>query len=182
MNINTLITECINSNNVAWKKFVKNYTGFVKNVIYYFITNRTDIDDILQNVFLRLLKNDFKLLKNFKGETEISFLAYLKSITLSTTKNYIKKHYKEIPYKELENNIIDNIFNPEDITIKKIKIENLKKSIMELPIEYRDVFSFLIKGYKHKEISQILKISINTVSTRIKRGKEKLKKIMKEKF
>jgi len=179
MKIRDLISQCLNNNKKAWEEFVYTYSKFIKNVLYRYLNNSNDIDDIMQEIFLRLLKNNFKILKNFKGETEFSFLSYLKSITVSTCKNYIKKNWKrDVPIDEA--NISDIAYNPVDTILKKISVKRLMNSIHKLPLIYRDSMVLLSKGYKQKEIAEILKLNIKTVGTRIIRGKKMLKKYLKE--
>lgn len=179
MKIKELITACLDNNKKAWERFVRDYSKFIKNVLYRYFGVSDDVDDIMQEVFLRLLKNNFRLLKNFKGDSEFSFLSYLKKIVISTGKNYIKKNWKRnISIEEIS--IAEIGYNPEESILKKISVKKLMDSIYKLPIIYRDVMLLLAKGYKQKEIAEILNLNIKTVGSRILRGREKLKKYLKE--
>jgi RNA polymerase sigma-70 factor (ECF subfamily) len=60
------------------------------------------------------------------------------------------------------------------------KVEEVKKAIQQLPDGYRTVLSlYLLEGYDHEEISQILKLAESTVRTQYMRAKQKLIHIIK---
>jgi RNA polymerase sigma-70 factor (ECF subfamily) len=60
------------------------------------------------------------------------------------------------------------------------KVEEVKKAIQQLPDGYRTVLSlYLLEGYDHEEISQILQLAESTVRTQYMRAKQKLIHIIK---
>ena len=72
----------------------------------------------------------------------------------------------------------DELVNEEDV---QYRVEEVKKMIGKLPDGYRTVLSlYLLEGYDHEEISQILSISHNTVRTQYVRAKQKLLSFIKQ--
>jgi RNA polymerase sigma-70 factor (ECF subfamily) len=70
---------------------------------------------------------------------------------------------------------------PEKEEDMQYKVEEVKRMITRLPDGYRTVLSlYLLEGYDHEEISQILNISHNTVRTQYVRAKQKLLTIIKQ--
>jgi RNA polymerase sigma-70 factor (ECF subfamily) len=70
---------------------------------------------------------------------------------------------------------------PEKEEDMQYKVEEIKRMITRLPDGYRTVLSlYLLEGYDHEEISQILNISHNTVRTQYVRAKQKLLTIIKQ--
>ena len=66
--------------------------------------------------------------------------------------------------------------------IKEVDVNQIKKAIQQLPDGYRVVLSlYLIEGYDHEEISQILEISNSASRTQLLRAKNKLREQLKDK-
>ena len=60
-------------------------------------------------------------------------------------------------------------------------VQNVKKAMTQLPDGYRTVLSlYLLEGYDHEEIAEIMRISQSTVRTQYKRGKQKLLQLLKK--
>ncbi|MCK5705666.1 MAG: RNA polymerase sigma factor, partial [Cyclobacteriaceae bacterium] len=60
-------------------------------------------------------------------------------------------------------------------------VETIREAIQKLPNGFRVVFSlYLLEGYDHKEIAEILDISESTSKSQYNRAKKKLKEILRE--
>jgi len=137
------------------------------------VNNRTDAEDILQESFVKAFKN----LKQFKYES--SFGAWLKKIVINNCINHFKK-------RKLKWITIEDAPFAVDAAITETrfsalpKIEKIKEAIKQLPNGFRVVLTlYLLEGYDHKEISQILNISESTSKTQYHRAKNKLKQLIK---
>lgn len=133
-----------------------------------------DAEDVLQESFVSAFKN----LHSFKGTA--SFGSWLKRIVINNAINLVKKRrfdLESVDGKEDEDAFADTV--PEtDITYD---IAMVKEGINRLPEGYRLVLSlYLIEGYDHKEIGQILGITESTSKSQFNRSKKKLREILKE--
>jgi len=137
------------------------------------LNNRIDAEDILQESFVKAFKN----LNQFKYES--SFGAWLKRIVINNCINHIKK--RKLKWVDIENVQIDVTEETGESKLNHLpKIELIKEKIKELPDGFRVVLSlYLLEGYDHKEISQILNISESTSKTQYHRAKNKLKQLIK---
>jgi RNA polymerase sigma-70 factor (ECF subfamily) len=71
--------------------------------------------------------------------------------------------------------------NPVDENEIEFTVESIKKAMSQLPDGYRAVLSlYLLEGYDHEEIADIMQISQSTVRTQYKRGKLKLLQLLKK--
>lgn len=135
------------------------------------INNESEAEDVMQEAFLKA----FTKIETYKGE--VSFGAWLKKIVINRSLDYLKKRkvkFEEI--KEKTNQIID--FQMET---KKVNVQVIKDAIQKLPDGYRVVLSlYLIEGYDHEEISEILEISNSNSRTQFLRAKNKLREILKD--
>jgi RNA polymerase sigma factor (sigma-70 family) len=171
------IKNIINGNKDAWILFIKEFHPVIKSVINRF--GRLSVDDradVYQLVFEEIIKNDYKVLRNFKGERTKILAKYLKTITHRLCIRRYNQNKKK-------NNVdIDNIQIADEKSSNDKMIDNqsledtMWKAINELDKKYRDPLLLLLKQRKTKEIAKILGLEIKTVETHILRAKEILKK------
>ncbi len=131
-----------------------------------------EAEDVMQEAFL----NAFKKMDTYKGE--VSFGAWLKKIVVNRSLDYLKK--KKVKFEEVNEKTAQIPDYP--MEIKEVDINVIKNAIQDLPDGYRVVLSlYLIEGYDHEEISQILGISNSSSRTQLLRAKNKLKEKLKDK-
>jgi RNA polymerase sigma-70 factor (ECF subfamily) len=105
----------------------------------------------------------------------------LKKIVINRSIDAIRKNRESISIEEKSLDFPDIVEENREEELN-YQVSEVKEAITMLPEEYRVVLSlFLLEGYDHEEISEILHISNNTSRTRFVRAKQKLLKILKEK-
>ena len=90
-----------------------------------------------------------------------------------------KKHYSEI--KDSHENVpeIANGYSGFD----KLSMKDLQQTIQELSVGYRTVFNlYAVEGYSHKEIADLLNISVGTSKSQYARAKQTLQKSLESKM
>ena len=137
------------------------------------MTNQIEeAEDMLQESF----SYAFSKLGSFRFES--SFGAWLKRIVVNTCINHLKKRKVDLVYTEQNNDPIpdDDYVDYQEI---RFRVEGVMKAMKQLPEGYRVVFSlYLLEGYDHKEISEILGISESTSKSQFLRAKHKIKEIL----
>lgn len=171
-----LVERCKANNRKAQMALYKQYCSGMFCVAMRFLNNEGDAEDVLQESFLKA----FQKIDQFKGE--VTFGAWLKRIVINTCLDFRKAKNEQLVtldenYMLLEED--DNWKVSDDINIGTVK-----NAIGELPEKYSNVVQlFLVEGYDHSEISQILDIKETTCRTRLLRGKGYLKKLLnREKY
>ncbi len=135
------------------------------------INNATEAEDVMQEAFL----NAFTKIDSYKGE--VSFGAWLKRIVINRSLDYLKK--RKVKFEEI--NEKTNQLPDYQMEIKEVNMDVIKDAIQNLPDGYRVVLSlFLIEGYDHEEISEILGISNSNSRTQYLRAKNKLRELLKD--
>mgnify|MGYP005989181911 CR=1 FL=1 len=176
MNQETLIEECKLNNKRAQLELYRKYNQAMFNVAMRMLRNTDNAEDITQDSFI----NAFKNIHQFKGKVSIG--AWIKKIVIHKSLNFIKKKELEtISYNKesIENLKIENEDNWE--FEGEIVLEDVKNNIEKLPTKYKFVLMlYLIEGYDHEEISEILNISVIASRTQLMRGKIKLRKLLKQ--
>jgi len=146
------------------------------NVAFRIVGNVAEAEDVLQEAFL----DAFNKVKDFRQDT--TFGLWLKQIVVNRSINLLRKRRLELV--DMEGEQIENIADdePEDQEDVQYRAAQVKEAIKELPEGYRLVISlYLLEGYDHEEIGQILEISENTSRTQFLRAKRKLVEILNRK-
>ncbi len=130
------------------------------------MNNEGDAQDLLQDAFIEA----FTKIDSFKQES--TFGAWIKRIVINKCINALKKRRVQLDYTselpETESEIIDE-------TDMGYTVEKVNKAIQELPDGYRVIASlYLLEGYDHREISEIMGITESTSKTQFHRAKKKL--------
>jgi RNA polymerase sigma factor (sigma-70 family) len=160
-----LIEECKKGNSNAQYKHYRQYSKAMFNLAYRILNNREDAEDILQETFV----DGFRNIDTFRFES--TFGAWLKKILVNKCINELKR--KKIDLTLYETMPFDVAEDEEETVYNTDKIF---KSIEMLPDGYRIILTlYLLEGYDHSEISQILGITESTSKSQYSRAKEKLR-------
>lgn len=136
------------------------------NVCLQMVGNAVEAEDVMQEAFLKALTK----IDTYEGV--VSFGAWLKKIVINRSLDHLKK--RKVKFEELNEKIPDE--EPVVLEISEIHLEKLKKAIQRLPDGYRVVLSlYLLEGYDHEEIAQILGISNVSSRSQYMRAKMKLR-------
>lgn len=152
---------------------VKNYYDRVLRTAIYYLRNRSDAEDITQDVFLKAFeKIDFS--KTDESKFPILFIM-AKNLSLNKIKS---KGRQEETLPDWE--ILSNCYNPESDFDKKQNINEINLILKELKDQDREII--LLKHYQdcsYQEISEILNIPIGTVMSRLYSARKKLQTMLK---
>lgn len=143
----------------------KRYADMVYRLAFVRTGNRSDSDDILQEVFLRYMK----VWQKMKSEEHIK--ATLIRITVNCSNSLLSSAWfkKTAPLDE-NISVTDNA-----------SLENTLSEVLKLPLKYRTVIHLhYYMGYSVAEIAELTKTNPSTVKTRLSRAREQLKKTLKE--
>lgn len=168
-----LVEQCKANNRKAQLELYRKYCDGMYGVAMRFVKNADDAEDVLQESFVKA----FQRIHQYKGE--VSFGAWLKRIVVNRSIDFLKsKHQKTVEFQEHYLHVAED----DDWTVKEeVSIETVKAAIEKLADKYRYVVQlFLVEGYDHGEIAEILEISHTASRTRLLRGKAQLKEKLKD--
>ena len=164
-----IVRGCINKDEKARKELYNLFSAPMYNLCLRFTKEKSEAEDIFQDAFIKVFENLHKL-------TNHNLLpGWIKRIFINTAIDSIRsKKMEYTSYKSLEyNDKIDfNSINIPDSLLEK----DLMTMIDDLPIKSRTIFIlYVIEGYSHKEIAEIMKISEGTSKSQLFEAKVKLK-------
>lgn len=167
-----IIERSVQGDQGAQQQLYHLYSRQMFSVSLRIIQQREDAEDILQESFITA----FNALETFRGEA--AFGAWLKRIVVNKSLNFLKK--KKIKFQEMKDDAIE-IEEEVQVDESQITVEDIKKTIEELPLGYRLVFTlYMFEEMTHKEIAEHLEISESTSKSQLNRAKKKLREIIKE--
>lgn len=169
-----LVERCKANDRKAQLKLYKQYCDGMYCVAMGFLKNSADAEDVVQDAFIKA----FQKIEQYRGE--VTFGAWLKRIVINRSLDFLKT--KKERHVELDEGYM-KVVEDEDWSVPdEVTVAAVKSKMGELPEKYRHVVRmFLIEGYDHSEISQIMDITESACRTRLLRGKGFLKELLKNK-
>ena len=146
------------------ERLVQKYSSMVLQIAYQYSFNKSEAEDITQEVFIRLYNN----IKKIKNEEHIK--AWLIRVTINLSIDYNRNYWNK------NTTSLDENYKYFDEETKDV-FNELKK----LTPEYRNIiYLYYYKEYKISEISEILSMNQNTVSSYLNRARKELKHILEQ--
>lgn len=170
-----LIARCKAGDQAAHYSIYKLYSKAMYNVGYRITGSEEDAEDVLQEAFV----NAFKNIGSYRGDA--TFGAWLKRIVVNKAINALaKKKHEAIP--DDENWDVAEEESSLDYS-DGLTVERVRKAIEQLPNGYRSVITlYLLEGYDHQEIAEIMGITESTSKSQLNRAKSKLRELLTSKI
>lgn len=168
-----LIKKCLRNERFAFEELYKRFSAKMFGLCLRYARNYHDAEDLLHDGFIRVIER----LKDFRSEG--SFEGWMRKVMVTTAINYYRKniagHYDvdiaDIPQEDI---LVENIYS-------YLSTKELMDYVQKLPDGYRMVFNlYVIEGYKHHEIAEIMNISENTSKSQLMKARRCLMKSLKE--
>jgi RNA polymerase sigma-70 factor (ECF subfamily) len=161
LDIKQLINDCQKNDRKAQEQLYRLYAPKLFSVCLKYSRNYTEAQDNLQDGFLIIFDKIDQF--SFKG----SFDGWLKRVMV----NHVLQQYRQETFLSLvKEDVPDD--NEIEIDDEDISLEYLLKIIQELPNQYRLVFNlYVLDGYSHQEIAEMLTINLGTSKSNLARAK-----------
>ena len=169
----------------AFEEIVKRYQRQVANIIYLTLGNREEVDDLTQEVFVRV----FRSLDRFEFDSSLYSWIYRIAVNLCIDEIRKRKIRKLIPLDFLTEKKIEEEKHAREATtgadelLLKEKKEIVRNALQKISPVHRTVI--LLREYQdlsYEEIAKTLQISPQAVKSRIFRAREELRELLKDYF
>ena len=138
------------------------------------MNGREEAEDMLQEAFTTV----FHRLESFRGESTIG--AWIKRIVVNQCINEIKRKKPDVDFRE-DISRYEGKEEENDDSKVEYEVQRVRVAMEQLPDGYRVIFSlYLLEGYDHREISEILGITESTSKSQYLRAKNKIRSILAE--
>ena len=165
-----LLDACKEGDQKAQFQIYKLYYKAMYNTSLRIVSDTMEAEDIMQEAFL----SAFEKIDTYSGT--VSFGAWLKKIVINRSLDMLGK--RKAVFEDIEAHVGIRDTSAEESARNEeidIKVEEVKEAIDNLPDGYRVILSlYLLEGYDHDEIADILKISSSTSRSQLSRAKQKL--------
>ncbi|CAM1341536.1 RNA polymerase sigma factor [Tenacibaculum aestuarii] len=169
-----VIDACKNNDAKAQMQLYDLYCDAMYTVALRYVKDSFTAEDVMQEAFIKAFKN----MDAYKEE--VTFGAWLKRIVINQSIDYLKKRKLElISINEETTTLVDDDHENWNVA-STISYQDIVNCIQQLKEKYRVVLTlFLLEGYDHGEISQILGISEVSSRTHLLRGKKQVQEQLK---
>lgn len=158
------------SRTLAFPAFYREYQGLIRSVIFR-ITGIGEIDDLVQETFIRIWKNQ----KNFEGKSALKTWIY--RIAVNVAIDHVRKRKSPIEYREEYPHLQENTPSPE-----YVNRDLVGKMLVSLSPSHRAVLTLqAIEGLSMAEIAKILELPEGTVKSKLFYAKQKALEFLNQK-
>jgi RNA polymerase sigma-70 factor (ECF subfamily) len=177
-----LIDRCLKKEPGAWNDFVDRYLGLIYHVIQHVAYARSrqlsseDVEDIAAEVFLKIVDDDYVILKRFKGISSLP--TYLTVIVRRIcVKQLIKRHREEeLGHTNAHRAFVDEGASDEVEAI--LSADEVDRLLDELPQREADVVRlYHLKYFSYRQIGKKLGIPENSVGPILAKARKRLREV-----
>ena len=167
-----IIELCRQQDSKAQKWLYDRYAPKMFGVCRRYVLSREDAEDVLVEGMFKVFDN----IQTYQGSG--SFEGWIRRIVVNEALMFLRK--KRLLTVDTDAADLNTIELSHPLSIEhELAAQDILKLLEKLPIGYRTIFNlYVIEGYKHIEIADMLGISINTSKSQLILAKEKLRKMM----
>ena len=153
------------------EQFVRTHGEELLRLSYTYVKSREVAEDVVQDVLLKA----YEQRERFRGDS--TYRTYLYRMTINRSYDYLRSwSYKNTYLSNKFQQIFHGTKSVEEQVIELSENQILGESVLDLPVKYREIIIlYYYKELTIDEIAALLSCSDNTVKTRLRRGREKLK-------
>ena len=170
MNEKALITACLQEDRKAQQALYDHFAPAMLGVCKRYVKAPQDAEDVLVEAFFKVFTN----LHQFKGEG--SFEGWIRRIVVNESLMFLRRNHHLMNHVEVETaaglRITPSVH-------EELAAGEILRLLDQLPMGYRTVFNlYVLEGFKHREIAELMGISINTSKSQLILAKKRLREML----
>ncbi|HYL09666.1 MAG TPA: RNA polymerase sigma factor [Candidatus Acidoferrales bacterium] len=177
-----LVQQCLRGNSSAWEELVRRHTRRIYNLCYRFTGNRSESEDLSQEVFLRV----YRTLASYRA-IHGGFATWMTSVT----RNLLIDHYRRTRRDRLTDSLDDAMpklenkesaaRRPDQHALLSELSGQVQFALGKISPDLREAVILRdLQGLEYQEIQQVLQVPEGTVKSRINRGRIELAKLLEQ--
>jgi RNA polymerase sigma-70 factor, ECF subfamily len=171
-----LVDRCRTGDDTAFAELVDRYKDLVYGLVHRMVSDRSQVDDLAQEVFLKVHRG----LPYFRGEARLS--TWIFRIVQNVCTQARARRPREVSFAREGQDGEEQVFEPgsADRTFAEIELrDRLDKAIAQLPENYRLlVAAHYLKGVQYEALAAALDLPLGTVKTHLHRAKRRLRELL----
>jgi RNA polymerase sigma-70 factor (ECF subfamily) len=170
--LNDIIKGCLKGDRKCQEQLYTMFSTRMFGLCLQYADNQDDASDILQEGFIKI----FRKLDQFSGTG--SFEGWIRKIMINTA---LERYRSQVRLYPLTDNTVRKDALAYEEVFEKLSAADLIRLVQDLPPRYRMVFNlYAIEGYTHKEISDMMGITVGTSKSNLSRARDILQRRVKE--
>ena len=171
LNDTELVRGCIVNDRMAQEQLYKQFYGPMASICMRYTRNQHDAIEVLHNGFLKVYKNIGRF-----DASKASLYTWIRTIVIHTAIDFIRQKARwYVPQGEIEK--VESGIDAE--AVQRMSAQELLKLVTELPPATQTVFNlYVVEGYTHKEIGELLGISDGTSKWHLSEARKQLQKLV----
>ena len=167
-----LLKGCLEGNRRMQEELYSRFSPKMYAVCLRYAGNAEEAEDILQEGFIKI----FKKLDSFRSEG--SFEGWIRRVFVNTAIEHFRRKRYLMPVTEKEENTLEGKYLS---VLDDLAARDIMALVQDLSPGYRTVFNlYVVEGYTHKEIADMMGISEGTSKSQLSRAKVILKDMVKQ--
>ncbi len=161
--IEDLVQGCLDNSQRAQRDLYDRYSSLMFSICLRYVGDTAQAEDIMIAGFMKIFAN----IKQFLGKG--SFEGWMRRIMVNEALAFIRKN--KSMYLEVDIQVAD--YEPNyGLLGDRLEADDLMRLVNDLPVGYKTIFNlYAIEGYAHKEIADMLGISVNTSKSQLSRAR-----------
>ena len=149
------------------------FYAYGMSITLRYADSRNEAAAILNDAFMKVFTN----IKKY--DTGRPFKPWLRKIIVNTAINHVKRNDESDRWEPLE--LVEEEISNREITTSGISYQEIIDMVQQLSPAYRTVFNlYVIDGFKHREIADMLDISVGTSKSNLSKAKQNLKSMLEK--
>lgn len=173
--IEKIIKGCRKRRRESQKELYKKFYGYGMSITLRYADSREQAAEILNDAFMKVFTNIEKY------DLNRPFKPWLRRIVVNTAINHYHKNEKQRQQVDLE--LAEQKMRKEQEVLSGVSYDEIIEMVQQLSPAYRTVFNlYVIEGFKHKEIADMLGIAVGTSKSNLAKAKKNLQTIVEKNF
>jgi RNA polymerase sigma factor (sigma-70 family) len=172
--IKGIIEGCVRGEKRSQDLLYRKFASLLYGICLRYAKNKMEAEDVLQEVYVKIYNN----IGSYHHDG--SFEGWLRRIAVNTSITYYRKNLKHAFQEDIDD-VVQHKNDPVQFDDLEFTQEELMICIGKLPTGYKTVFNlYVVEGFMHKEIADMLNIDVNTSKSQLSRAKSHLQKELAE--
>jgi RNA polymerase sigma-70 factor (ECF subfamily) len=171
-----LIERCRKGDDAAFGELVDRYKDLVYGLIYRMVPDRSAVDDLAQDVFLKVHRG----IPYFRGDARLS--TWIFRIVQNVCVEWRGSRRPDVSIEPARDGAPPREFGAADATFSDLETrDRLHKAMAQLPPNYRLLISaHYLEGVQYEALAEALNLPLGTVKTHLYRAKRRLRELLEE--